>query len=133
MQILPATSYIKSLSSSYLADDTNVNFLKHSLNNIEGFNFNCEEYLLSAADSSINNYSSLYLTSNNALNNFVNINNTIDSLSSAFTTSLVLNATTGINKNSNILTFDLLTPVTFKFTEISNNLTYALNKSISCI
>ena len=127
MQILPVTSYVKSLSSSYLADETNVSFLKHSLNNIEGFNFNCEEYLLSAADSSINNYSSLYLTSNNALNNFVNINNTIDSLSSAFSTTLILNAINGITSTSNILTLSTTAQSKFTFTGISNNLTVINN------
>ena len=127
MQILPVTSYVKSLSSSYLADETNVSFLKHSLNNIEGFNFNCEEYLLSAADSSINNYSSLYLTSNNALNNFVNINNTIDSLSSAFSTTLILNAINGITPTSNILTLSTTAQSKFTFTGISNNLTVINN------
>ena len=130
MQILPATSFIKSLSSSYLTGDNNVSFLKHNLNNIEGFNFNCEEYLLSAADSSINNYSSLYLTSNNVLNSFLNINNSIESLSSSFTTSLLLYAVNGIIPTTQILTVDnqnniiLPTPL---FTSPSNNLTVINN------
>lgn len=130
MQILPAPSFIKSLSSSYLTGDNNVSFLKHNLNNIEGFNFNCEEYLLSAADSSINNYSSLYLTSNNKLNSFLNINNSIESLSSSFTSSLLLYAVNGIIPTTRILTVDnqndriLPTPL---FTLPSNNLTVINN------
>ena len=69
MQILPVISSIKSLSSSYI-QDKNITIRKHKLNNIEGFNFNSENYLLSSADSTINNYSALYLTGNNVLENF---------------------------------------------------------------
>ena len=128
MQILPVISSIKSLSSSYI-QDKNITIRKHKLNNIEGFNFNSENYLLSSADSTINNYSALYLTGNNALENFIDINSST-SLSASFTTSLLVNAIDSINKYTRILTFDLKNGVINKtplLTQPSDNLTVINN------
>ena len=90
---------LKSLSSYYNLDD-NISIRSVNNNSYQGFNFSLDDSLSSTKDTTINKYSSFYLSNDITYNNIFTINYLTIPKNFVFTSYIAFNSFTNINSNT---------------------------------